>query len=54
VAVENGEIEESRYKNFLKLRKESEFYEMSYREKRQKDKSFGKMVKNYKKFKRKN
>ena len=52
-AVENGEIEESRYRNFLKLRKESEFYEMSYREKRQKDKSFGKMVKNYKKFKRK-
>ncbi len=50
-AVENGEIEESRYKNFLKLRKESEFYEMSYQEKRKKDKSFGKMIKNYKKLK---
>lgn len=53
-AVENGEIEESRYMNFLKLRKESEFYEMSYKEKRQRDKSFGKMVKNYKKLKKKN
>ena len=53
-AVKNGEIEESRYRNFLKLRRESEFYDMSYRGKRQKDKSFGKMVKNYKKFKRKN
>ncbi len=48
-AVKNGEIEESRYKNFLKLRRESEFYEMSYREKREKDKTFGKMIKNYKK-----
>lgn len=52
-AVESGDIEESRYRNFLKLRKESEFYEMSYQEKRKKDKSFGKMVKNYKKFKAK-
>jgi ribosome biogenesis GTPase len=53
-AVKNGEIEESRYRNFLKLRRESEFYDMSYWEKRQRDKSFGKMVKNYKNFKRKN
>ncbi len=53
-AVKKGEIEESRYSNYLKLRKESEFYEMSYQEKRKKDKSFGKMVKNYKNFKRKN
>ena len=53
-AVESGDIEESRYRNFLKLRKESEFYDMSYQEKRKKDKSFGKMVKNYKKFKRNN
>lgn len=48
-AVKNGDIEESRYQNYLKLKKESEFYEMSYKEKRQKDKSFGKMIKNYKK-----
>jgi len=49
-AVKNGEIEENRYRNYLKLRRESEFYEMSYQEKRKKDKSFGKIVKNYKKY----
>ena len=48
-AVKQGEIEDSRYRNYLKIRRESEFYEMSYQEKRKKDKSFGKMVKNYKK-----
>ena len=48
-AVEKGDIEESRYRNYLKIRKESEFYEMQYQEKRRKDKSFGKMIKNYKK-----
>jgi len=53
-AVNKGEIEESRYRNYLKLRRESEFYEMSYQEKRKKDKSFGKMIKNYKKNMRKN
>ncbi|MBN1883328.1 MAG: ribosome small subunit-dependent GTPase A [Deltaproteobacteria bacterium] len=53
-AVKNGEIEKSRYKNYLKIRRESEFYEMSYQEKRTKDKSFGKMIKNYKKNTRKN
>lgn len=53
-AVEKGEVEESRYRNFLKLRKESDFYEMSYQEKRKKDKTFGKMVKKYKQFRAKN
>jgi ribosome biogenesis GTPase len=48
-AVKKGEIEKGRYENYLKLRRESEFYEMSYQEKRKKDKSFGKMIKNYKK-----
>lgn len=48
-AIEKGEIEEGRFKNYLKLKKESEFYGMSYHEKRKKDKSFGKMVKNYNK-----
>ncbi len=48
-AVEKGDITKDRYENFIKLRKESEFYDMSYQEKRRKDMSFGKMVKNYKK-----
>ena len=48
-AVNQGTINDDRYDNFLKIRKESEFYEMSYLEKRKKDKAFGKMIKNYKK-----
>jgi len=51
-AVKNGDIEESRYRNYLKLRKESEFYETLYHEKRKKDKAFGKMLKDYKKQKK--
>lgn len=44
-AVENGKLSAKRYQNYLKIRKESEFHEMSYLEKRHKDKKFGKMVK---------
>lgn len=43
-AVAEGTLDENRYRSYLKLRKESEFYEMSYVERRQKDKKFGKMV----------
>ncbi len=53
-AVTKGKIEEGRYRNYLKLKKESDFYEMSYQEKHKKDKELGKIVKNYKKFKSKN
>jgi len=48
-AVEQGLINEDRYINFLKIQKESAYYEMSYQEKRRKDKAFGRMLKNYKK-----
>ncbi len=41
-ALESGKISEERYENFLKLYKESKYNEMSYVEKRQKDKKFGK------------
>ncbi len=44
-AVKNGELSEERYESYRKLMKESEFNEMSYYERRQKDKQFGKMVK---------
>jgi ribosome biogenesis GTPase len=44
-AVQNGHIDEARYNNFMKIQKESKFYEMSYLEKRQRDKQFSKMVK---------
>jgi ribosome biogenesis GTPase len=48
-AVHNGEIDQSRYRNYLKLRKESEFFGMAYHERRKKEKSFGKMIKNHQK-----
>jgi len=43
-AIESGELSEQRYQNYLKMKKESEFNQMSYLEKRNRDKSFGKMV----------
>lgn len=51
-ALNEGTISRERYRNFLKMKKENAFYEMSYREKRQRDKNFGKMVKNVMKDKR--
>ena len=44
-AVENGELDKQQYKNYLKMKQESAFHEMSYFEKREKDRAFGKMVK---------
>jgi ribosome biogenesis GTPase / thiamine phosphate phosphatase len=44
-AVENGELAEERYRSYLKLIRESEFYQMSYAERRKKDKEFGRMIK---------
>jgi len=44
-AIAAGDLSEQRYQNYLKMKKESEYNQMSYLEKRSKDKSFGKMVK---------
>jgi ribosome biogenesis GTPase len=44
-AIKAGDLSEQRYQNYLKMKKESEFNQMSYLEKRKKDKSFGKFVK---------
>ena len=46
-SVAQGEVTTERFKSYLKLAKESKHYEMTYLEKRQKDKAFGKMVRNY-------
>ena len=48
-AIENGELSEERYSSYLKLKKESEYYEMSYLEKRKKDRAFGRFIKSAKK-----
>ena len=44
-AIEEGELAEQRYNNYRKMINESAFNEMSYSEKRKKDKAFGKLIK---------
>ena len=44
-ALADGTLSEDRYQNYVKMEKESTFNEMSYLEKRHKDKEFGKMIK---------
>lgn len=46
-SLETGEISQERYDNYIKMYKESLYNEMSYLEKRSKDKKFGKMMHNY-------
>ena len=48
-AISNGELSEERYFSYMKLKKESEHYEMSYTEKRKKDRAFGRLIKSAKK-----
>jgi ribosome biogenesis GTPase len=48
-AVANGELSEERHRSYLKLKKESEYHDLSYFEKRRKDRSFGRLVKAAKK-----
>jgi len=43
--VRSGNLNEAHYQNYLKLRKESEYYQMSYVEKRSKDRKFGQFIK---------
>jgi ribosome biogenesis GTPase len=48
-AVKSGKIDKEKYQNYLNLKKESQYYEMSETEKRQKDRDFGKFLKTAKK-----
>lgn len=52
-AVQDGIIPRGRYQNYIKMTKESAYNEMSYLEKRQKDKQFGKLIKSVMKYKKK-
>ena len=47
-AVEEGSLQRAHYLNFIKLRNESEFHDLSYLEKRNKDKAFGRYIKSVK------
>ncbi len=44
-AINEGVLPEKRYQNYIKMKNESSYNEMSYLEKRQKDKKFGKYCK---------
>ncbi len=48
-ALERGEIDAEHYDNFIKLRRESDYYRLSYAEKRKKDREFGRFIKSVKK-----
>ncbi|NTW57210.1 MAG: ribosome small subunit-dependent GTPase A [Chlorobiaceae bacterium] len=48
-AVAAEKLDRERYASYLKLRRESEYHEMSYLDKRKKDRAFGRMVKKVKK-----
>lgn len=48
-AIGAGKLSEERYQSYLKLLKESEYNEMSYLEKREKDRKFGQFLKTAKK-----
>lgn len=51
-AVDNGQLSKERYQNYIRLNKESAYNEMSYHEKRKKDKQFGKLCKTVMKHKK--
>ncbi|WP_224981602.1 ribosome small subunit-dependent GTPase A [Geomonas agri] len=48
-ALSAGAIDQENYQNYLKLKEEAEFYQMSHAEKRKKDRDFGKFIKSAKK-----
>ena len=53
-AIEEGEIDEASYENYLKMEREKAHFESSSEERRKKDKDFGRFVKNFKKDMKKN
>lgn len=52
-ALEEGQVSQEQYANYIKLKKEADHYSMSQLEKKQKDRKFGRMVKNVLKLKQK-
>lgn len=43
--IKGGKLDEAKYQNYIKLKKENEFYEMTGIEKRKKDRKFGQFIK---------
>jgi ribosome biogenesis GTPase len=48
-AVKSGKLDKEKYSNYVNLKNEADYYEMSDFEKREKDRQFGKFIKNAKK-----
>lgn len=48
-ALKNGHIDKIKYSNYMNLKKEVEYYEMSEREKKEKERDFGRFINNAKK-----
>jgi ribosome biogenesis GTPase len=51
-ALRDGSLDPGRYRNYLKMKKEADFHNASYLEKKERDKKFGKMVKSVMKHKK--
>jgi len=49
LAVQSGKISKEKYQNYINLKKEVEYYDMSENKKREKEKDFGKFIKSAKK-----
>jgi ribosome biogenesis GTPase / thiamine phosphate phosphatase len=48
-AIEEEKLDNNRYSNYIKLKKESDFYKMTELERREKDRKFGRFIKKYQK-----
>lgn len=48
-ALKEGRLDEARYRNYISLKRENAYFDMSQSEKREKDRSFGKFIKRAKK-----
>jgi ribosome biogenesis GTPase / thiamine phosphate phosphatase len=53
-ALDNGELDRAAYDNYMKMERERAHFEATVAERRQHEKSFGKVLKDYKKIMRKN
>jgi ribosome biogenesis GTPase len=53
-AVDRGDLDKDSYSNYLKMEKERTHFKSTVAEKRKKEKDFGKIIKDYKRFKREN
>ncbi len=53
-ALENDEIDQASYENYLKMQREAQHFQTSIADKRRKDKAFGKMIKQVVKHRKKN